>query len=108
MTRPGGFTLIEVVVALLVLEVGVLGALTTVVLAADTLHRAQRLDRATGRVEAVLDSLRGGATAGRDSVLFDDVRIRWMVDDDGDVEIGAADVEGSLLLEARSTVPMIW
>lgn len=106
MTTPRGFTLVEVVVALLVLEVGVLGALATMVVAAQTLRRAHRLDRATGRVEAVLDSLRGGASPDSASVLVDDVRIRWTVDADGDVEIGATDQEGSLLLRARSTVPV--
>lgn len=105
---PGGFTLVEVVVALLVLEVGVLGALATMVVAAETLRRAQGLERATGRVEAVLDSLRGGASPDSSSVLFDDVRIRWTVDDEGDVEIDATDPEGSLLLRARSTVPLVW
>lgn len=104
----GGFTLIEVVVALLVLEVGVLGALATMVVAAETLRRAQGLERATGRVEAVLDSLRGGATPDSASILFDDVRIRWTVDGDGDVEIDATDLEGSLLLRTRSTVPLAW
>lgn len=101
-----GFTLVEVVVALLVLEVGVLGALATMVVAAETLRKAHRLDRATGRVEAVLDSLRGGASPGSASVLVDDVRIRWTVDAGGDVDVGATDQEGSLLLRARSTVPL--
>lgn len=103
---PEGFTLVEVVVALLVLEVGVLGALATMALAAETLRGAHRLDRATGRVEAVLDSLRGGASPDSGSVLFDDVMVRWTVDGDGDVEIGATDQEGSPLLLARSTVPL--
>lgn len=92
--------------ALLILEVGVLGALATMVVAAETLRRAHRLDRATGRVEAVLDSLRGGASPGSATVLVDDVRIRWTVDAVGDVEIGATDQEGSFLLRARSTVPL--
>lgn len=107
-SAAGGFTLVEVVVALLVLEVGVLGALATMVVAAETLRRAQGLERVTGRVEAVLDSLRGGASPDSASVLFDDVRIRWTVDGDGDVEIDATDPEGSLLLRARSTVPLAW
>ena len=45
MKRNDGFTLLEVVVALLVLEVSVVGAVGALVLASSTLSKAERLFR---------------------------------------------------------------
>ena len=53
----GGFTLIEVVVAVLVLQVGMLGALGMLVVAARTLTRAETLTWAVAEAEGVADSL---------------------------------------------------
>lgn len=105
-SRGRGFTLVEVVVALLVLEIGVLGVLGTVVVAADTLRRAERLARASARVEATLDSLRRGASPDSASVALEDVRIEWVVDDRGRVEVTATDEHGGALVRARSRVPV--
>ncbi len=90
--------------ALLVLEIGVLGALGTLVLASETLRRAERLERATGRVEALLDSLGRGAAPDTVSFGVDDVNVAWTLDGRGRVEIVATDREGGLLVRARSTV----
>lgn len=100
-----GFTLMEVVMALLVLEMAVLGVLGTMALAARTLRRAERLEAATGRAEAVLDSLRRGAAPGSGRDVFDDVVVVWTVDSAGRVELNATDEHGGTLLGLRSEVP---
>lgn len=103
--RRRGFTLIEVVTALLVLEVAVLGVLGTLVLAERTARRAERLARATGRVEVLLDSLAAGATPGSRRESFDDVRLEWSVDSVGRALLEARDEEGGLLLRTHTRVP---
>lgn len=55
--RVRGFTLVEVVVGLLVLQVGLLAALAVVVLAARTMTRAQTLEATAWRASALRDSL---------------------------------------------------
>lgn len=91
--------------ALLVLEMAVVGVLGTLVLANRTVRRAERLERATGRVEAVLDSLRRGASPGSTSVAFDDVRLEWSIDAEGRVDLSAVDENGGTLLRVRTRVP---
>lgn len=103
--RRGGFTLLEVVVALMVLELAVVGVLGTVLLASRTLHRAERLERAAGHAEAILDSLRGGADPDTVSRTAGDVRISWSVDARGRVDLAVDDLSGGTLLRARTLVP---
>lgn len=102
----GGFTLVEVVVALIVLELGVLGVLGTLVVASETLRRAERLERATSRADAVVDSLAGGSVPGTVTQASADVRISWTVDDAGRVDLLATDQDGGVLLRVRSRVPV--
>lgn len=101
-----GFTLVEVVVALFVLELGVLGVLGTLVLASETLGRAERLDRAASRAEAVVDSLSAGSAPDTVSQTLADVRVSWTVDGGGRVDLRATDRDGGLLLRVRSRVPV--
>ena len=105
--RRRGFTLVEVVVALLVLEIGVLGALATLVHASEISRRAETLERAVTRVEAVLDSL--GAGGAPDTVVanFDGYSLRWTMDGAGRVEIRAVDGSGVELVRASSAVPVV-
>lgn len=91
--------------ALLVLEVAVLGVLGTLLLASRTLRRAERLERAAGQAEAVLDSLRRGAEPGSASRSLEDVSLTWSVDGDGRVELAVTDEAGGTLLSARTRVP---
>lgn len=91
--------------ALIVLEIGVLGVLGTLVLASATLRRAERLERATARAEAVLDSLRAGAASDSSGASFADVRLSWTVDSEGRVDLVATDEDGGALLRMRSRVP---
>lgn len=53
-----GFTLVEILVALVVLEVGLLGVVGTLVLAARTLTRAEVHERGVAELEQLWDSLR--------------------------------------------------
>jgi len=55
--RTSGFTLVEVLVALVILEVGMLGVVGTLWLAAVTMSRAERTERGVAEVEKVYDSL---------------------------------------------------
>ncbi len=55
--RRAGFTLVEVLVALVVLEVGILGVVGTLWLAAATLARAERTERGVAQLERLYDSL---------------------------------------------------
>ncbi|MDH3271412.1 MAG: prepilin-type N-terminal cleavage/methylation domain-containing protein [Gemmatimonadota bacterium] len=102
--KRAGFTLVEVVVALIVLEVAVLGVLGVLAFTAETSRRADQLERATGRVESLLDSLREDATVDSSSLAFGDGGIRWSVDSLGRLEIEAVDERGGTLLRVRSRV----
>ena len=97
-----GFTLLEVVVALLVLEVSVVGAVGMLVLASSTLSRAERLERATATAEGVLDSLARGTSPGSGSVASDAGEISWTVDDSGRVSLTALAPSGEPLFEIHT------
>ena len=103
MTR--GFTLIEVVMALLVLQVAMIGVLGTLVVAARTMRRAEHVERATERAESTLDSLRGGAREGRDSSDFRGGTVRWTVGADGTLALTASGPDG-IVVEIAATVPV--
>ena len=100
----GGFTLLEVVVALLVLEVAVVGLVGSLVLAASTLTRAEALETAVASAEGLLDSLARAGTLGADSITYDGGRIFWAVDDSGRVSLRALDAAGAVVLDLISTV----
>lgn len=101
----GGFTLLEVVVALLVLEVAVVGVVGALVLASSTLARAEVVERATATVEGVLDSLARTRSAGADSLSHDAGKVHWSVDDSGMVAVRAVDPGGAVVLDLRSSLP---
>jgi type II secretory pathway pseudopilin PulG len=99
-----GFTLLEVVIALLVLEVAVVGLVGTLVLASSTLTRAETLEQAVATAEGVLDSLARGA-AGADSSSFPGGTVAWSVGDSGRVALRATDAAGSTLFDLESVLP---
>ena len=101
-----GFTLVEVLVALIVLEVAVVGVFGTLALASATLTRAETLERAVARTEGVLDSLRGGSEPGSGVRSFGPGDVLWTVDEDGVVELRAVADGGAILLRVRSRVPL--
>jgi type II secretory pathway pseudopilin PulG len=100
----GGFTLLEVVVALLVLEVAVVGMVGSLVLAASTLTRAETLEMAVANAEGLLDSLSRAAGPATDSVVYDGGKIAWSIDDSGRVSVRAVDAVGEVLLDLSSFV----
>jgi type II secretory pathway pseudopilin PulG len=99
-----GFTLIEVVVALLVLEVAVVGAVGTLVLASTALRRAEALERAVATTEGVLDSIARTRTVGTDSVSYGEGYVHWTMDDSGRATLRALDGRGDVLFELRAVV----
>ena len=75
--RSGGFSLLEVIVALMILQVGLLGVLGTFTLASTRLTRALLVERAAAEVAAVADSLsRSGARSSGESIRGD-WRVSW-------------------------------
>ncbi len=72
-----GFTLVEVLVALVVLEVGILGAVGTLFLSARTLARAEAVERGVLEVERVLDSLRRGGASDGGSTRLEEGSVSW-------------------------------
>ena len=94
-----GFTLVEVLVALLLFEVGVLGMVGTLVLASRTLGAAERLDRAVVETQRVVDSLASAPSRMSGTATFPGGLLSW------DVAVGmepllvtAVDLDGDTLL----------
>jgi type II secretory pathway pseudopilin PulG len=99
-----GFTLLEVVVALLLLEVAVLGAVGTLTVASRTLAEAEHLERAVSETEGVLDSLTGFPGAESGQRPFSGGQLEWLIDETGSLLLRASDTDGEVLLEVRSAV----
>lgn len=59
-----GFTLTEVLVALVVIEVGILGVVGTVLVAAAVVARAEAAEGVLAGMEAAVDSLQAGGVSG--------------------------------------------
>lgn len=72
-----GFTLVEVLVAVVVLEVGILGVVGTLVLSAQILRQAREWEAATAVMEAVYDSLRGSPSGGAGERDLAQGVVRW-------------------------------
>jgi len=100
-----GFTLLEVVVALLLLEVAVMGAVGTLTIASRTLGEAERLERLTTEAEGVLDSLAGVATPGSGARTVPAGTLEWTVDTTGTVRLRALRSDGDEWLAVTSAVP---
>jgi hypothetical protein len=86
MTRAvrGGFNLLEVVVALVLLQVSLLGVLGLFSLAAGRLTRALLLERAAAEAAAVADSLsRAGGSGEAGESVRGEWRVTWEPSDGG-------------------------
>lgn len=75
--RRRGFTLVEILVALVVVEVGVLGVVGTLLLAARTLGRAEALEHGVTALEAAYDSLRTVPRPSDGRALVPPGEVRW-------------------------------
>lgn len=75
-----GFTLIEIVVAIVLLEIGILGILGTLTIASRTMTRAETLEAATITAERVVDSLTVHGMAEEGVVGFLGGRVSWRAD----------------------------
>lgn len=100
-----GFTLVEVVVALLVLEIAMVGVVGAFALASSTLTRAEILELQAAAAEGVLDSLAGRGAPGADSLLTSAGTVSWSVDDSGRVTLRATDPHGQLVVDLESRLP---
>ena len=101
-----GFTLLEVVVALVLLEVGVLSAVGTLAVASRTLAQAERLERTFLEAEGVLDSLAGVADATSGARTFAGGALEWSVDGAGWIELVGSGPDGATVIEVRW--PLSW
>jgi prepilin-type N-terminal cleavage/methylation domain-containing protein len=97
--RPrSGFSLIEVLVALVVLEVGLVGCAGTLVLAQRQMAAAERLHRATQAAAAAADSLLARDAVGSGESSGSWGRVTWSPADGG-VLVRAEDPARAPLLE---------
>ena len=101
-----GFTLLEVVIALVIVEVAVVGVLSSLALSARLLRRGEVVQRLVASAEEVLDSLARGAAAGADSLRSDEGWVRWTVSSDGRLRILGSTDGGEADVVLESTVPV--
>ncbi len=96
--RSRGFSLVEVPVALVVLEVGLLGCAGTLVLAHRHLAAAERLHVATQAAAAVVDSLLAEGVPGSGEASSRWGTLRWSPTKDG-ILVRAEESSGAVLLD---------
>ena len=101
MRSRGGFSLVEVVVALVVFEVGILGVLAMILRAQRTLVAATALESASRAVEWLADSLAIAGWGGPGSIKTEQVLLGWTREADGLVIVtfrGGPGASGSVSL----------
>lgn len=98
-----GFGLAEVLVALVVLTVGIMGAVATATLAVRTLHMAAEREAAVRAAGVVLDSLLQVRSPSAGEREFPRHRVRWTVRTEGRVRRIALEVES---IESGSSAPL--
>ena len=98
-----GFTLIEVIVALVVLQVAVVGVLGTALVASRTMRTAEAIALRARIASSIVDSLRVDGSPGPGTTLRSEVRIDWIIDDAGVLDLTAATPD-SAVLRVRTVV----
>ncbi len=104
MRSRGGFSLVEVLVALVVLEVGLLGALAMTLQAQKTLLAAVASESASRAVEWLADSLSFTGWGGPGSIETEQGLIRWTREAGGLVTVtfqGGPGASGSMSLSVE-------
>jgi Tfp pilus assembly protein PilV len=103
-----GFTLVEVVVAVVIFEVGVLGVVGTLLLASRVATRAEAIERAVATAEGVMDSLLvAGNAAGTGERVIDGGRLIWRVDAEGWITLDWSPLRGRpFSLNTRALPPV--
>lgn len=79
----GGFTLVEVAVALVILALGLMGAAGLVTVAARTLGAAREMEAAAGLILEVADSLADAGVTGSGGRVDFRGRVTWSVEEPG-------------------------
>lgn len=97
-----GFTLLEVVVALVVLELSIAAAAGLLVLSSATLSQAEQLGRSVALAEGILDSLVATSAPIQGSAGYAGGELRWCVDEAGEVLLWSVGSRGDTLFEVRS------
>lgn len=100
-----GFTLLEVVIALLVLELVAMGAVGLLVLASSTLARAEQLERAVALTEGMLDSLAQTRVRADGAASYGPGEVRWSLAPDGVASLIATGPLGDTLFEVGAVLP---
>lgn len=104
-TPRGGFSLVEVVVAVLILEVGLLACAGMILSAQRTLARARLLQRAVMEASRTADSLTEVGWSVKGSRPFLGGMVEWIPEDDGrdGVRIFSVGIEpGDTLIRMRA------
>lgn len=104
-SRRDGFTLVELLVALVLLTVGVLGAMTTALLATRTLRGAEAHEAAVGTAWTVLDSLLAEPAPVDGSRVAGSQVVQWSVRGEGagrviELEVAYPEVDHPRVLRA--------
>jgi prepilin-type N-terminal cleavage/methylation domain-containing protein len=101
---PGGFGLVELIVALTVLSIGLLALAGTAVVAQRAFTSAAATERAVMAAAAVIDSLLYEAEPAAGTRVLDGTRVRWAVSRTGDLVRVETRVDVTAGSEPRSLV----
>ncbi len=101
----GGFTLVEILIAVVLLEVGLLAVVGTSVLARRVLTQAEIVERGVAEVERTYDSLAQGWTVGGDLRSGSAGWVRWFVSEAGYVQVDFGLQPDSPLVRVDGVLP---
>ncbi len=90
-----GFSLLELLIALLIFQVGLIGVAGTLLVAQETVHRSQLLSRATLAAMQVGDSVLVADAGGAGSVERAWGRVSWRPHGEGGMAVASTGPEGS-------------
>ncbi|MEJ2204648.1 MAG: prepilin-type N-terminal cleavage/methylation domain-containing protein [Gemmatimonadota bacterium] len=100
-----GFTLVEILIAVVLLEVGLLAVLGTSILARRVLTRAEIVERGAAEVERTYDSLSQGWSSGSDGRTGPSGWVRWEVGERGTVRVDFGLQADSPLVRVEGLLP---